>query len=305
MCHHCGKLGHKARFCPNRGGTATSEMGKAVKDQADRADGAIASAKEFKQDLDELRAKHEEEHKRMEKAEEELARRVALGDAQALALIEKLKVSVSAGFWMPPMDMVVAMTMFLVLMWYPSYGWTYGQESDWWHSLHDALASLLRLLLFSYFCVFGVMYYRAGRLFCQRMCIEFVRHVNSGDHADMRPDANTLQEVRHRNPLFIEVAVRARAKAWWGRDRVTRYVISAELLAQLRAPRLVNPMLSEASAYDAIMRAATTNQTVNWNRYRDMVAASVPVSTAMVAMMMWQMERDSLIEAGFLPPRGS
>lgn len=99
---------------------------------------------------------------------------------------------------------------------------------------------------------------------------------------DMRPDANSLQKMKHQQGLFGTVKVTDPD----GEEKIL--VVSFEMVAQLTAPKYMTLATSDsATAWARIARAAELLQQVNFNRYDTFTGKNVAMHSALIAWALW------------------
>jgi len=95
--------------------------------------------------------------------------------------------------------------------------------------------------------------------------IKFVRLLNER-HEDLRHDCNSLMKLKHPNAAYAEVQVTR-----YSRDEedceADTWTVSLELLSQLLAPKYMNPIDSQSTLYERLMRDAARFNTVAISRY--------------------------------------
>lgn len=297
-CFNCGREGHKAAQCRAGGRKGADEMAESVRDAIDRAAGSHIAAAEYAAALSEAERSLEKVTAANEKAQRELEARNAALDARIDHTIQRLatatpvkKTTLAAYAWVTPV--VLSLVMFVeILAWLGlrSHSGSLIFE-DWWVLPPRCVAVLAMLWSLCQYLRYGTFYA------IQEAVLVFRRHVPLEDYKDLRPDANALQELKHSNPRLIEVGVAVPD------GRSQDLLVSAELLAQLTAPRYMTLGLREDQVWDRLVRGAETNQTVNQDRYRNMLGQNVAMNTALVALYLWRQYKSEIEEAGFQFPR--
>ena len=307
-CFNCGKKGHKSARCKVGARTGGDDLAKSVKDAQDKADGASIAAREFHQENKELREKLRQADQAAQKAlevEKELNLRNAALDKSVDKIIESLSEASSstrrltAEGW--ALIVAVCITVQVAVLATVEDCLVGRMIPRPWlivAGASSAFAALVALLT----CLYE------GFTYGNDWHIRFVRNIPTPDLVDQRPDTNSLQQLKHRDPRLIEVKMREHTgfihelfHALSGKR--SKLIVSAELLAQLMSPRYQSLGLSEAQVWDRLLRGAETNQTVNSNRYLALQGTNVPMNTALVALNMWRHYSRSISEAGFSYPR--
>lgn len=104
---------------------------------------------------------------------------------------------------------------------------------------------------------------------------------------DMRPDANSLQKLKHQQSLYGMVQVTD------PEGEVKVLCVSFEMVAQLTAPKYMTLATSdEATAWARIARAAELLQQVNFNRYDTLTGKNVAMHSALLAWALWCRQHD-------------
>lgn len=274
-------------------------MEKSVKDAIDRAAGSQIAAQELSKDVKELEVILKDVSASKQKAEKELAVRDAALNARIDHMIQRLAtatpakkrtlcahVKVAAGLC--SISLLLSLVAFLGLR---TDSGVYVVEGAY---ATISVAMAVSAILWSFF---SRLYHGSWYNF-EEVMLKFVRNVPTDDLKDLRPDSNSLQELKHKDPRLIEVSVYSVEK-----DASVVLVVSAELLAQLTAPRYMTLGLRESQVWDRLVRGAETNQTVNQDRYRSMIGQNVSMNTALVALYLWRQYCAEIDEAGFLFPR--
>jgi len=91
--------------------------------------------------------------------------------------------------------------------------------------------------------------------------IKVIRYLNER-HDDLRHDVNSLAKLKHGDACYAVVRVDDHDD-----DVSDEWTISLELLAQLLAPKFMNPVDSDEIQFERLMREATRFHTVNISRY--------------------------------------
>lgn len=116
--------------------------------------------------------------------------------------------------------------------------------------------------------------------------------VNLPVAGDVRPDANRLQEMRHKDPLYATVQVSKR----WGVFRSTTMTVSLELVSQLTAPRFVSMGSQSQDLHDRMIRAAETYPFINIDKYSSLSKMFVANDSVRLAKLLLEFERSRPIE---------
>lgn len=109
---------------------------------------------------------------------------------------------------------------------------------------------------------------------------------------DLRPDANKLQELRHKDPLYAEVI----AERKWSIVGSTSLVVSLELVAQLTAPRFVSMGSRSEDLHDRMIRAAETYPFINLDKYSTLCKQFVANDSVRLAKLLLEYERSRGLE---------
>jgi hypothetical protein len=115
---------------------------------------------------------------------------------------------------------------------------------------------------------------------------KFVRLLPTDDFPDLRPDANSLQKVKHADPLLAELTITREAE-----EETKHVTVSMELLAQLTAPKFMTWTSDAEVVFARMVRAVETYQLVNFNRYDTVKGRSIPMTTAVVAWALWKRQQ--------------
>lgn len=328
-CHNCGKEGHFKAQCPVKGKSARggNHLQEALKDESARADGNAIAAREFSNDLKELRAELDaargkvadrekqasDSAERVTKLEKEICERNAVATAHARAHVESLDVLIGKRALNETLLVIAAIVHLALTAWaitgtglyYPAQReetsyvfWTnmdtkvvpYWQEvpvGAIWHSL----VLLASAVMFLWWIVLYLDRHGHMRILPQYR-VRFSRWADRGEYPDLRADVNSLQALKHKNPLYCWVSYSSLTSCG-------EALISAELLAQLSATKYMDPLMDYDTAKFKIVNAVSTTQLVNLDRYAAFAGSSVGLDTAVVALAMWRQFKDQFEEKGF------
>lgn len=310
-CFNCGGKGHKARQCKKGASSGGGDkLIESVKDAIDRAAGAGIAAAELSSENKELKEQLRATTATANRVAEMEAKLVAR-DAQANAEVDAFIKRISTGA-------PVRVTALADHVWAPVLICILVSIAEYNSGEHEGLILVYRVIM----CVavlWGMVCSAIWGFWKDYpMTLRFLEHVKVPDLEDRRPDANALQELKHKDPKLIRVGL-SRPRKWnefrpqdhwpfkkWSTEQGRiefRMIVSAELLSQLTAPRYQSLGNSEEQAWDRILRGVETNQTVNQDRYRALNGENIPMNTALIALHIWRQYRTSVREAGFVYPR--
>lgn len=115
---------------------------------------------------------------------------------------------------------------------------------------------------------------------------------------DMRPDANSLQQLKHKDPLYARVELTKR----WGFNRNVSIFVSMELVAQLTSPRFVSGSSTIKDLQERMWRAAESYPFVNLDKYLTLDRKFVANDSVRVALALLEYERERSVVAFLRPP---
>lgn len=297
VCFNCGKTGHKASYC-KAGKSTGGKVEGALKDAVDQADGAKIAASELLKDNAEMK----ERIHGLEKAEKELGllRQEAVLEAQR----QVCSLNFEVGWWhfprwavvllFVPIPIWLILTMFWGLTFTASIGAIGVVERD----LFYANCILYGICTCSWAVFAATRWGGISLTWWKYRRVRFVR-LAERDLTDRRHDANSLQTLRHADSLSAIVSVQPYTR-WW-RARETE--ISAELLAQLTAPKYMSLSGSDSIIWERMVRGVETSHLVNMDRYRMLnVGYSIQMSTVLVAYLLRAHQMERLAKVGFTIP---
>jgi hypothetical protein len=131
--------------------------------------------------------------------------------------------------------------------------------------------------------------------------VRFAGMVDRNDWPDLRPDANSLQKVKHQHPIL------ARVELWKPHSRSfclpgmsafglgpapvlekRTLTVSLEMVAQLTAPKFMTLQTDRNVVFARIVRAAETMQLVNFDRFDVLRGSNVPMDSALLVYLLYQ-----------------
>jgi hypothetical protein len=161
----------------------------------------------------------------------------------------------------------------------------------------------------------------AGGLLCATLyCASFgarwaawrhgVRHLWSfslsdmdrGECADLRPDAQALGKLKHRQPLLVDATYKRREFAWSGflsafahldptkfqKVSESAHTVAVEVLAQITHQSVGLPNVSDVLVAERIKQCASVCNSVALNRYDNVLGADVVLNTCHLAFGWWK-----------------
>lgn len=287
-CYACGALDHVKRDCPSSKSSTHSASSKAdkamadsVKDAIDRADGNAVAAAEFAADKKELETMLERTTKELKVVTEKLHVQQEQSDIQIDLHI------LSMNFWINRSSTNVPVYISVVLFIVSALA---GVVAD--SLLHWVLWAVV--FSFAMALTISVVALRLARSYLLDLTGIQIRYDGAYHETlscDRRPDANSLQDIKHSDPKFAWVTF-TRNICWPWQKRTKRVLVSLELLAQLTAPKYMTLAGDSETALARIIRAAETIQKINFDRYDTFRARSVPMDTATLAWALWKHQRE-------------
>lgn len=328
-CFNCGKEGHKKAQCPltKKSVKGGNHLQQALKDEVDRADGNAIAAKELAAELRELRQEVqqadavtqdanklvEDLEKRLKEREEELARRNRDVTDHVRQSVEGLSVTVRRSEWSETIIALMLIAQVALAVWsltesnipYPSKCeqvsigwwtpdvhrfvpcWKVVTVPRWGHNLANMVVAA------------GIIWWALVLIDKKKMLrvfpsyrVTFLRWADPCDLKDLRADVNSLQALKHKDPLYCWVRYSSLTTSG-------EALISAELLAQLSAVKYMDPLMDYETAKFKIVNAVASTQMINIDRYRAFAGSNVGLDTAVVALALWRQYKDSFEEMGF------
>lgn len=284
QCNNCGVYGHIAKACrAPKASQANGKLEEAVKVAHDQAAGNAIAAREALQGLKEAQEILQGKEKLLAKAEEDLAARKAVTSAGVRELISSLDFRIDEvsreeeeeGWWTFLGKWALLVSIPLGFLWVGQVG----------YMILTVLAYLVLWILwtivaFVYRWIWPPVPDVVGKHF------KFVRLLQTDDFPDLRPDANSLQKVKHVDPLLAELTITREAE-----EETKHVTVSMELLAQLTAPKFMTWTSDAEVVFARMVRAAETYQLVNFNRYDTVKGRSIPMTTAAVAWALWKRQQ--------------
>jgi len=274
QCRNCGVFGHKARNCKAGKQPAGSTIEEGFKQMGDQLEGNKRALAEMSKDNHEARKELEAKTEALKSAALELATIKSIVDVDALMK------AVQMDFWIGEEDgwrihWPVFLTTLVVI------------ASGAWALLDHDMSVLFFVVVTFGFCHLSHNYHFGGhglffdeRRHGTRFKTISIREGEAGP--DLRPDANSLQLLKHANPILGVVEVTNLDS-----EESHRLRISFEMLAQLTAPKYMTLAADPKTALARIVRAAESIQTVNFDRYGTFTGKNVAMQTAQVAWALW------------------
>jgi len=284
QCNNCGVYGHIAKACrAPRSNQANGKLEEAMKVAHDQAAGNAIAAKEAIDGLREAEEVLREKERRLKAAEDELDTRKVSTSAAVRELISSLDFRIDE---VEKEEEVEGWAYFLA-KWTLLVSIPLGLA---WIEEYFIMCALLLLYLIAWAVCTAVMavysWWRppSPDLVGKRFLFKRLLEVN--DHPDLRPDANSLQKLKHADPLLAEITIEREAE-----EETKTVVVSMEFLAQLTAPKFMTWTSDAEVVFARMVRAAETYQLVNFNRYDTVKGRSIPMTTAVVAWALWKRQQ--------------
>lgn len=284
QCNNCGVYGHIAKACrAPKSGQANGKMEEAMKVAHDQAKGNAIAAKEAIEGLREAQEILLGKEKLLAKAEEELAARKAVTSVGVRELISSLDFRIDEvqreeeeegwGTFLGKLALLVSIP--LGFLWVGQVG----------YMILTVLAYLGLWILWT-LVAWVYRWFRPPTPDVVGKHFKFVRLLPADDFPDLRPDANSLQKVKHADPLLAELTITREAE-----EETKHVTVSMELLAQLTAPKFMTWTSDAEVVFARMVRATETYQLVNFNRYDTVKGRSIPMTTAVVAWALWKRQQ--------------
>lgn len=318
-----------------RSSQARGVIETAVREAVDQASGAKIAAGEFKQEMKDLRTENSELKKKSERLEE-LEKGMAadvLVHQESLKKGFDLKIRWRPGFWgwkllfwtlayllelFACIAGLVSGLMVYVAQYMILYAVEFGRPGPQGLFFWVSIWLSIRIARFcsNHFERPGMLsvYFRAVRV----LLLDYSHEITPADlcwwewrarrlkfdgvfaavtSTDLRPDANSLQQLRHKDPLYARVKITKR----WGFNREVTIFVSMELVAQLTSPRFVSGSSTIKDLQERMWRAAETYPFVNLDRYLTLDRKFVANDSVRVALALLEYERERSV-VGFLAP---
>lgn len=304
-----------------------NHLQQALKDEVDRADGNAIAARDLAEEVRELRQEVqqadavtqdsnkliEDLEKRLKEREEELARRNRDLTDHVRQSVEGLSVSVRRSEWSETVIAIMLILQVCLAFWsltesnipYPSkcaqvsIGWWTPDVHHyvpcwkvvtvprWGHNLANMVVAAGVI----WWCLVLIDKKKLMRVF-PAYRVAFLKWADPCDLKDLRADVNSLQMLKHKDPLYCWVRYSSLTTSG-------EALISAELLAQLSAVKYMDPLMDFETAKFKIVNAVASTQMINIDRYRAFSGSNVGLDTAVIALALWRQSKDAFEEMGF------